>query len=104
MFMTLQQVFMSNMRKYRKLAGLTQEKLAEICDTDSCYVRQIETGRRFPSLAYIERIAGALEVAPHRLFYDEAAQTGAVLPSVQKAKIKALLGESVSKIYALLDE
>jgi transcriptional regulator with XRE-family HTH domain len=66
--MELQQVFMAIVRKQRKLLGFTQEKLAELCNTDPCYIRQIEIGRRFPSLQYIERIAKALNIAPYRLF------------------------------------
>jgi transcriptional regulator with XRE-family HTH domain len=44
---------MMNMKKYRKQAGVTQEKLAELCNTDPAYIGQIETGRRFPSIIYI---------------------------------------------------
>jgi transcriptional regulator with XRE-family HTH domain len=69
--MGLQQLFMSNLRKYRKRLGYTQEKLAEICNTAPCYIRQIEIGRRFPSIKYIERIAEALNIAPYRLFFEE---------------------------------
>ena len=70
--MVLKQIFLTNMKNRRKQLGLTQEKLAEICNTDSGYIRQIEIGRRFPSLEYIERIAKALNTAPFRLFYDES--------------------------------
>jgi transcriptional regulator with XRE-family HTH domain len=66
--MELQQVFMANLRRHRKLLSFTHEKLAEMCNTDPCYIRQIEIGRRFPSLKYIERIAQALNIAPYRLF------------------------------------
>jgi transcriptional regulator with XRE-family HTH domain len=69
--MGLQQLFMSNLRKHRKSSGYTQEKLAEICNTDPCYIRQIEIGRRFPSIKYIERIAEALKIPPYRLFFEE---------------------------------
>jgi transcriptional regulator with XRE-family HTH domain len=69
--MDLQQVFIGNMRKYRKKAALTQEKLAELCECDTSYIRQIEIGRRFPSVRYIERIARALGVEAHLLFFDE---------------------------------
>jgi transcriptional regulator with XRE-family HTH domain len=69
--MGLQQVFIGNVRKYRKKAAFTQEKLAELCECDSSYIRQIEIGRRFPSVRYIERIAQALGVEPHLLFFDE---------------------------------
>jgi transcriptional regulator with XRE-family HTH domain len=104
--MGLQQVFMGNMKKYRKQAGFTQERLAELCDTDPCYVRQIEIGRRFPSVAYIERIAAALGIAPYRLFYSEGdlpnQNTG--MRREQKEKIKAMLTENVCRVCSLIDE
>jgi len=105
--MALQQVFMTNMKKRRKQLGLTQEKLAEICNTDPCYIRQIEIGRRFPSLAYIERIAAALNIAPYRLFYDESITENEWLLAQQyeqKQKIKTLLIENVNRICVMIDE
>jgi len=105
--MALQQVFMANMKKHRKQLGFTQEKLAEICNTDPCYIRQIEIGRRFPSLTYIERIAAALNIAPYRLFYDESYTENEWLSAQQKEqkqKIKALLVENVTRICAMIDE
>jgi transcriptional regulator with XRE-family HTH domain len=105
--MALQQVFMANMKQGRKQAGFTQEKLAELCDTDPCYIRQIESGRRFPSLAYIERIAAALNIAPYRLFYDEketGEESDTFLRRKQKQQIKTMLMESASRICAAIDE
>jgi transcriptional regulator with XRE-family HTH domain len=69
--MGIKEILMENMRKYRKEAKLTQEKLAELCDTDSVYIGQIENGRRFPSLLYVERIATALKIPPFLLFFEE---------------------------------
>ncbi|MDR2393178.1 MAG: helix-turn-helix transcriptional regulator [Treponema sp.] len=43
------------MKKYRKQSGITQEKLAELCDTAPCYIGQIETGHRFPSVLYYRK-------------------------------------------------
>ena len=105
--MALQRVFMTNMKNRRKQAGLTQEKLAELCNTDPCYIRQIETGRRFPSVAYIERIAAALNIAPYRLFYDETDTENdglTALHSEQKQKIKTMLIDNVSRICSKIDE
>ncbi|MDR2144299.1 MAG: helix-turn-helix domain-containing protein [Treponema sp.] len=59
------------MKKFRKIEGISQMKLAELCDTDVSYIGQIETGRRFPSIELIEKMAGALKLAPYRLFMDE---------------------------------
>jgi len=98
---------MANMKNRRKQAGLTQEKLAELCNTDPCYIRQIENGRRFPSVTYIERIASALNIAPYRLFYDETNTEDEELANIyreQKQKIKTMLIENVSKVCSMIDE
>lgn len=98
---------MANLRKYRKKQGYTQEKLAELCNTDPCYIRQIEIGRRFPSLQYIERIASALNIAPYRLFYDGTSSENDEILSMyteKKQKIKAMLINNVNQICSIIDE
>jgi transcriptional regulator with XRE-family HTH domain len=49
-------------RKYRKLAGLTQEKLAERVDINAVYMGQIERGFRVPTVDVLLRIARALKI------------------------------------------
>jgi transcriptional regulator with XRE-family HTH domain len=49
-------------RKYRKLAGLTQEKLAERIDINPVYMGQIERGYRVPTVDVLLRIARSLKV------------------------------------------
>lgn len=105
--MGLQQIFMANLRKYRKQQGFTQEKLAEMCNTDSCYIRQIEIGRRFPSLNYIERIAKALRIEPYFLFYEDTnSENDSLLIKYteQKEKIKSMLINNVNQICSMIDE
>ena len=105
--MELMIVFAENMKKYRKQANLTQEKLAELCDTDHRYIGQIETGRRCPSLEYVERIASALNIAPYHLFYDETDlenERVEALRKDQKQKIKTMLIENVAQICSMIDE
>jgi transcriptional regulator with XRE-family HTH domain len=69
--MDLKQVFIVNLKNFRKIEGFSQMKLAEKCNTDVSYIGQIEIGRRFPSIELIEKIALALEVEPYRLFMNE---------------------------------
>jgi transcriptional regulator with XRE-family HTH domain len=105
--MGLQDVFKENLKKYRKKAGFTQENLAELCNTAPCYIRQIELGRRFPSVAYIERIASALNISPYLLFYVESTPEKLereILNTAQKAKVKAMLLDNVNKICLMIDE
>ena len=54
-------------RKYRKLAGLTQEKLAERIDINPVYMGQIERGYRVPTVDVPLRIARALKVHLHNI-------------------------------------
>jgi len=107
--MEIQAVFSKNMRKYRKKAKITQEKLAELCDTDHRYIGQIETGVRCPSLEYVERIARALKIAPFCLFYDELDKENEEFIALtkeqkQKLKLKALLFENFTQICTMIDE
>lgn len=95
------------MKKYRKLAKFTQEKLAELCDTDPGYIRQLEIGRRCPSMLYIERIAAALKVAPYLLFYDESDPSlarGQLLDKQKEAFTRALVAGVSERIHSLTDE
>ena len=105
--MEIQAVFSRNMKKYRKKAKLTQEKLAEMCGTDYRYIGQIETGVRCPSLEYVERIATALNIEPYLLFYNENKKEGEVFLGMnpdQKNKLKALLLEHYTQICTMVDK
>ena len=105
--MEIQAVFAENMKKYRKRAKITQEELAELCNTDYRYIGQIETGRRCPSLEFIEKIATALNIAPYLLFYEETDTENkelAALDGEQKQKIKTMLFENISRICSMIDE
>ena len=55
-------------KELRKNAGLTQEKLAELIDIETTSLSGIESGRHFPSLPTIEKIANNLNVELKVLF------------------------------------
>ena len=104
--MRIQAIFSENMRKYRKESNLTQEKLAEMCNTDHRYIGQIETGNRCPSLEFVEKIANALKVSPYLLFYDHSDNENketVELNLEQQLKVKSMLFENFSKICAIID-
>ena len=66
--MTLKQIFIRNLREFRKNEGLSQMKLAEYCNTATSYIGDIEIGRRFPSIDMIEKIAVVLRIEPYQFF------------------------------------
>jgi len=72
--MDLTQIFVQNLKKWRKNMGFSQKTLAQRCNAAHSYIRQIETGTGHPSFAFIEKLAGALNIEPYKLFYDETAE------------------------------
>ena len=73
--MTLQQIFIANLKKFRKERGFSQMTLSRMCNTTSNYIGQIEMGRRIPSFEKIEQIADVLEIPSYQLFVCEAMDT-----------------------------
>lgn len=68
-----------DLKMARRIAGLTQEQLAERAGVDSALISRLERGgaRRRPSYEAIVRIARALNIAPDELFPVENAQKSA---------------------------
>jgi transcriptional regulator with XRE-family HTH domain len=111
--MHLRDLFIINLKKYRKARGVSQMKLAELCDTATGYIGQIEIGNRFPSVEMIEKIAKSLRIKPHLLFLDEGdADTQAaaltplprvtVLPERVKDELIRKLSAAVGRIVKKL--
>jgi transcriptional regulator with XRE-family HTH domain len=50
------------------MLGLSQAKLAERLDAAPTYIAMIESGKKFPSVDMLERIAAALEIDSPELF------------------------------------
>ena len=103
--MDLNQLFISNLKKWRKLKGLSQEKLAERCNAAHSYIRQLESGKGHPSFAFIGKIAGALQIEPYQLFYDETAEKGQTMRAKYMESVQTKLLESMSSdIQTAFDE
>lgn len=60
--------FGSNVAKLRSSKSMTQEQLAEKSNLDRMTIAFVEGGRRFPRLATLQAIAGALGVSIKDLF------------------------------------
>ncbi len=57
-------------KKQRKLAGLTQEKLAELTELSSTTISRLENGEQMVSVGTMLRIAQALQIKTGALFDD----------------------------------
>lgn len=65
--------FGERIKTVRKDKKLTQEKLADLCDTSEAVIRSYEKSRRVPNLKMLIRLCNALNVSPNYLLQDEIA-------------------------------
>ena len=106
--MALYKVFIRNLKRWRNAAGISQEKLAELCHSSHSYIRQIECGSRYPSFSFIEKLANALNVEPYLLFYDDKMDKINYLEKILAAETEKELLEVISndihKVFEKLRE
>lgn len=69
--MDVVQLLGANVRHYRKLKGLSQERLALDAGMERSYVSDLERGTRNPSVRALGRLAEALKVEPHVLLIEQ---------------------------------
>jgi transcriptional regulator with XRE-family HTH domain len=91
----LRKVLASNMKLCRKNLGLSQAKLAEMADITDNYIALIETGKRFPSINMLERIANALQKDSLDLFSIKPLEISA------KKALKAAIISDIEKILSV---
>jgi len=80
--MDMMRIFVFNMKKYRKKRQFSQMKLAEMLNTSTSYIGEIEISRKIPSMEMVEKIAAALEIEPFRLFIDDKDRNGGDTPLI----------------------
>ena len=72
--MSLLHIFAKNVRKYRIIKGISQEKLAELAGLHRTYISAIECYRRSIALENVLRIADALGIDTYKLFIESEEQ------------------------------
>ena len=104
--MTLREIFSKNIKFYRTRNKLSQQELAEKCETATNYISEIETGRKFPSIEMIEKLSVVLEVPAWSFLYAEEAQKSFVVLSdkLPEKKKKEMLGEIFSEIQKIISK
>jgi transcriptional regulator with XRE-family HTH domain len=95
---TFQELFITNLKDFRKSRKISQAKLAEICESSQAYIAEIEVGKKFPSPDMIEKIASALEVESYCLFQNNVTTDIRILAPLQKQEIIRKIHEAASKI------
>ena len=96
----IREVLALNLKKNRLKLGLTQEKLSEKANISAHYFAMVELAKKFPSASMLERLATALEIEPHELFYMPSTAEKALigLQTTVVADLERIIGESVEKV------
>ena len=71
--MDVVQLLGRNVRRYRKLKGMTQEELALEAGMERSYVSDLERGTRNPTVRALGRLAVALSIEPEALLVRDVA-------------------------------
>ena len=96
--MTFQELFIINLKDFRKIHSFSQAKLAELCESTQAYIAEIEVGKKFPSPDMIERIASALDVESYCLFQNKAVAENKSLTPLQRQEIVDRIYSATQKI------
>jgi len=81
-------------------------KLAEFCETTTSHIGHIETGRKFPSMELIEKMAEALKIEAYHFFINRSVQQSNTviisqyprLPVSMKTEINNLIDVSMKEV------
>lgn len=65
--MTLQERFGANLKRIRRKAGLSQERLSLLASIHRTEISMLERGLRLPRIDTLVKLAAALEVSPEAL-------------------------------------
>jgi transcriptional regulator with XRE-family HTH domain len=97
---TFQELFIINLKDFRKGRKISQSKLAGLCGSTQAYIAEIEVGKKFPSPEMIERIASALEIESYCLFQNKAVEAEKSLTPLQRQEIVNQIYTAILKIVS----
>jgi len=69
--LTLQDIFINNLKYYRKQSKLSQEALSEQLNKGMNYINKIESRLSFPTIQVVEQIAEELGIKAYQLFEED---------------------------------
>lgn len=64
----IRKYFGKNLKSFRKLKGLSQEKFAELIGVDTSTLSKIECCKSYPNRSTIEKIIDILNIPPYLLY------------------------------------
>lgn len=88
---SIREIFVNNLKYYRKQKGISQEKLSYAVDKSIAYINQIENKDTWPQPEMVDKIAVALGIPSSALFEERGC------PNNQKAVFDNTYGKSLEK-------
>lgn len=86
--------FSNNLVKYRKLSGLTQENIAQLCNVSRQAVTKWESGTCLPDVYTIDKIAKCIGITLEELIYNKDENALSKIWNSTKEKIKERMEDS----------
>ena len=86
-------------KELRKQKGLTQEQLAELINLEQNSISVIESGRNFPTLVTLEKIANILGVELNEFFNYEYYEDIQQIKSALQYRIETMNDVQIRHVY-----
>lgn len=88
---------------FRKSRNLTQEQLAELVGMEPNSISIIESGRNFPTLNSLEKIANALDIELNVLFRYSQNKTNSEITDTINKELANLSNEKLEKVLLFIE-
>ena len=97
-----QELFIENLRFWRKKRGISQLKLSEMVNISPNYLNAVENGKNFPSPEVIQNISDTLEILPYQLFLEHPADAASPPVNAMISELMGIKQRIVKEIDALI--
>jgi transcriptional regulator with XRE-family HTH domain len=97
----LQELFIKNLRFFRKKQGISQLAFSEKIEVSPNYLNAVENGKNFPSPELIQNISDSLGILPYQLFLEHPVEE---LNKKEKETLVQELIEIRQKLLREIDE
>jgi len=99
-----QELFVRNLRFFRKKRGISQLKFSEIINVSPNYLNAVENGKNFPSPDVVQQIIDTLGVLPYQLFLEHPVETDRPPDSALIQKLVRIQQQFVKDIEGLIQQ
>ena len=99
-----QEIFIENLRFWRKKRGISQLKLSEMVNISPNYLNAVENGKNFPSPEVIQNISDNLEILPYQLFLESPFEAASLTDNTIILELMGIEQRLVKEINDLIQK